>query len=228
MKKMVSLMMSLALVLGSTTVAFAAPNKDKSLNVQGSALSGYTEMDSKQTNVSDVLNYDQMVALIAKDKNITKTEASTIVIGPNPLGSPIKTDGIQNGVSTNYQAALTATYRTVSSQFTVNSLYKPWLKFYCKTSEGGGFYGLEKILNISMDRNYLGMSKTFGGSVYANLEDGGTIYWIVNGDFYNNGSTSVSGGVDIGLGEFGSINFGASYATSHYAYCYKTGYFIVR
>ena len=80
-----------------------------------------------------------------------------------------------------------------------------------------------------MDRaSFSGLTKQFGGTVYANLEDGGTIYWIVNGDFYNYGTTTTNGAVDIGLGEYASINFGASNTTNQYAYCYKTGYFIIQ
>ena len=49
-----------------------------------------------------------------------------------------------------------------------------------------------------MDRSSNGFSKQFGGTVYANLEKKTEkrIYWNVNGEtFYDNGSTSVQGGV---------------------------------
>ncbi len=41
-----------------------------------------------------------------------------------------------------------------------------------------------------MIRGYKGLSKQFVGSVYVNLEDPNIIFYIANGDFYNNGSTT--------------------------------------
>ncbi len=74
-----------------------------------------------------------------------------------------------------------------------------------------------------MDRNYKGISKQFGGTVYTNLEDSNRIYYIVEGDFYNNGTTMGGGSIKIGVGEGSSAEFHASNATNFYAYCYKDG-----
>ena len=133
--------MSLALILGSTTAVFAAPNnKEQPLNAQGSTVSGNLKIGSNQEGVSDVLTFDQIVDVIAKDYNISKEEASKQVIGTNLLGSSNKTDAVTNSVSANYLAALSATYRTATSVFAVNAVYSPYLKFYCQTTEGGGFW----------------------------------------------------------------------------------------
>ena len=71
-----------------------------------------------------------------------------------------------------------------------------------------------------MIRKYNDMTKQFGGTVYTNLEDANSIYYIVNGDFYNNGTTTGGGGVNIGVGEGVSLNFNLSYSSNEYAYCY--------
>lgn len=123
-----------------------------------------------------------------------------------------------------YGRAASYTYRTFSSQFTVTSSYKPSVTFYCKTEESGGFRGIVTILTVQMNRSYNGISKQFGGTVYANLEDPNRIYYIVNGDFYNNGTTTVNGGVNVGVGSSASVKFGVSSSSNHYAYTYKTGY----
>ncbi|MBX4262178.1 hypothetical protein KTC96_23930 (plasmid) [Clostridium estertheticum] len=70
--------------------------------------------------------------MIAKDNNISKTEASNRVIGTNVLGL-----SSVNGVSSNYLTALNATYRTGTDIVPVNSVYKPYVKFYCQSTEGG-------------------------------------------------------------------------------------------
>lgn len=122
-------------------------------------------------------------------------------------------------------SARAGTYRVISSTFDVTSVYRPSLEFYCQTSEwSGSFRSIEKILNIGMNRYSNNRSKQFNGSVYANLEDPNRIYWIVNGNFYDNGTTSVNGGVNIGIGEKSSVNFSVSYSSNYYAYAYKTGY----
>ncbi|MGS0534394.1 hypothetical protein ACU80C_32010 (plasmid) [Bacillus mycoides] len=119
---------------------------------------------------------------------------------------------------------LAGTFRTLANNFSVTPFYSPSVKFYCETDEwGGSFRGIKEIKYINMDRASNGLSKTFSGTVQANLEDPNRIFYIVNGDFYNNGTTTVNGGVSITIGKHGSVTFGASYASSHYKYTYKEG-----
>jgi len=77
-----------------------------------------------------------------------------------------------------------------------------------------------------MNRSHLGSgrSKSFDGTVYTKLEDPNRIYWIVNGDFLDNGTTTGGGAVNIGIDKAASIEFNASRTTNHYKYLYKTGY----
>ena len=171
---------------------------------------GYAQYDDLDT--SRILTYDEMVNTLIENEGLTKIEAQKL-LDKNfvPIGRNI--------------SSRAATYRTISSQFEVTSIYRPTLNFYCQTSEGGGsFRGILKILNVGMNRSYGILSKTFTGSVYTHLQDPNRIYWVVNGDFYNNGTTTVNGAVSIGLGKTASISFGASNTSGHYKYCYKTGY----
>lgn len=198
-------------------------------------LCGKIRIEDDNTKVSDILTFDEIVQEIANDNDISIDEATKIVIknhyNSNITGDKLKfkvddiflPNGSINTKSEAFLSALNATYRTVEVQFKVTETYKPCLRFYCETTEGGYFWGIVKILNISMNRNYNGISKAFGGTVYANLEDAGTIFWIVNGDFYNQGTTTFNGGCNIGIKESGSINFNISYQSNFYAYCYEEG-----
>lgn len=116
-----------------------------------------------------------------------------------------------------------STFRTFSDRVDVNDNYRPSVKFYCQTSEGGGFLGIVKILNVGMNRKNNGMTKQFGGTIYTNLENAGTIYWSVDGNFYNNGTTTCSGGVNVGIDDFASVNFNVSHSTDFYDSCWDEG-----
>jgi len=94
------------------------------------------------------------------------------------------------------------------------------MRFYCQTDESGNFRAIKKILNIEMIRGYQGKSKQFNGNTYVKLEDANRIFYSVNGDFYNNGTTTYSSGVSIGIGKNSSVKFGVSNASNHYKYRY--------
>ncbi|MGN7300339.1 hypothetical protein [Ferdinandcohnia sp. SAFN-114] len=173
------------------------------------------------TEISEVLTFDELVNEISINEGITKSEAANQIkasFAPNQskFGSSLSASSLDAVVTA-------ATYRTISAQFTVNSFYKPSLRFYVQTSEGGGYWGIVKILNVGMNRDYYGYSKQYSGTVYSNLETAARIFWIVNGDFYDYGTTTSNGGVDIGIKQFATVKFSVSKANNHYAYVYKEG-----
>jgi hypothetical protein len=174
-------------------------------------IQGTLKLGDNNVGISDVMTFEELAQQLAKDNSITTDEA---------------VKNLTKSITKNGQTISPyATYRTLSGSFTVTSTYKPQVKFYCETNEGGGsFRAIVKILNVGMDRGYNGISKQFNGSVYTNLEDPNRIFWIVNGDFYNNGSTTGSVGVNIGVGKFATVNFGVSSADNHYKYFYGSGY----
>ncbi|KXY31490.1 hypothetical protein [Bacillus mycoides] len=165
--------------------------------------------DQSITQMSEVLTFEELADQIAKDTNSPKEKIIQQLLSSNQ----------SRGKS--MSATFAATYRTISDSFTVTRTYKPSVRFYCETTEGGGsFRAIREIKYINMNRSSNGMSKAFGGTVQANLEDPNRIFYIVNGDFYNNGSTTVNGGVSITLGQYGSVNFGASSTSNHFKYTY--------
>lgn len=112
------------------------------------------------------------------------------------------------------------TYRTISCSLHVSSSYKPTLRYYCQTTESGSFHGIKKILSINMNRQYKGKSYTFVGNVYSHLRDPNKIFFIVNGDFYKEGSGTINGGLNLSVGQKATVSFGASYTLDHYKYFY--------
>lgn len=98
------------------------------------------------------------------------------------------------------------------------------MEFYCEVSVGDGVWGIVSIYSVQMNRMYNGISKQFSGDVQVWLRGPLSIEYVVNGDFYNNGTTTTSGGTNLNLGidEVATIGFSASSTTStnHYQYCY--------
>ena len=118
-----------------------------------------------------------------------------------------------------------ATYRTLSVSLTVTSTYRPRIEFYCRTSESGSYWGILSIYSVQLVRSYSGISKQFTGNISVWLRSAYQIEYTINGDFYNNGTTTVSGGggLDLGIGESVNISLSASmsYQSNHYKYFYE-------
>lgn len=201
-KKLWFLLISISVLGGVAPVSSQASSFDN----QGVSLSIYDD----QMIESEVLTYNDLIQEVMKNEKLTEAEAKEFI-----------------GISEQRSVAK-ATYRTYSYQVTVTAGYKPKVVFYCETSEGGNFRGIVSVLNSSLNREYSGISKQFSGTLYTNLESAASIYFELNGDFYNNGTTTVSGGAQIGVGEKSNVNFSVSYASNHFKYCYQTGRYTLR
>ncbi|MEC0182576.1 hypothetical protein P4H61_13895 [Paenibacillus peoriae] len=165
---------------------------------------------SKDTIVSDVLTFSEMAKQISNDYGISINEASDLLRSQSKASAISKSD---------FEA--TATYRTLSSFLhEMPNGYTPYMRFYCETTEGGSFRGITKIISHNLVRAYNGISKQFSGTVESHLEHANKIHYIVNGDFYNNGTTTITGGGSIGLGGVGSLNFSVSSSSNHFRYYY--------
>lgn len=154
------------------------------------------------------MTYDEILSEMIKD-GIPKEKALSL-LGKKPNASLLRSENIW--------------YTTIEDTVTVAWGYKVRPKFYIKAEGGHGVYFIRKVLSASLDRSYYGTSKVFSGNLYYNLESRTRLYYRLDGDFYNNGSISISGGGSVGLGQWGSVNFSVSYSTKHFKYIYKTGY----
>lgn len=212
-KKVVVGSMTSMLLLGNVVPVLA---NSKSVDNNKSVAKSITIDEKSLENdikMSKVLTYDELISIIAEEDGISIDEAKNIV-------------GPENIKYTKDGKEIRATYRTLSASVDVTPVYRPTLNWYCETSESssGGFRGILKILKVSLNRSYNGLSKQFSGDIYSKLENPNKIYYILNGDFYNNGTTTSSGGVNISVGGGASVSFSVSYASNHFTYSYKTGY----
>ena len=102
---------------------------------------------------------------------------------------------------------------------TVTSAYHCYPYFYVKWKFSDGSpspLAMVEVKNANINREYNGISKQFSGSLYYNLENGRRLYWDLNGDFYNNGTTTVTGGGKVEISESVTMNFSVSTSSSHY------------
>lgn len=161
--------------------------------------------DTDDFIVSDVMTYDEIIQRIATDSEISIEEAKEI-FGPQSIS--------KSGKAINY--------RTFSKTLNVSIHYKPSINFYCETDESGSFYGIRQVKNVSINRKSNNMSAVYDGEIFVHLENGSTIYYMVNGDFYTNGTVSFSGSLNLGIGESKAVISVVS-SGSHYAYLYQDG-----
>lgn len=115
-------------------------------------------------------------------------------------------------------------YLTYYQPVTVTSNYQVRLYFYSYVEFGGvrptAVYSIEYA---NIDRGFYNSPKQFSGSLYYKLESSDTLFWDLNGDFYNTGSTTVSYGLTVGLGNGSSTSFGVTNTSNYYAYVHKSG-----
>ncbi|WEV60515.1 hypothetical protein OZX68_06245 [Streptococcaceae bacterium ESL0729] len=164
----------------------------------------------KQTNITPPLTKDQLAAEIAKTEGITRNLATeeinqNIIEGENQVGE---------------------TFRIFSREILVTDDYRPRIKFYCQTSEEGESRAIDKVFRIYFDRNYRGLTKEFNGHIYANLEDATTIFYTLNGDFYDGGTTYGSTACNVVLGHGDDLTFTVQDYDKAFAYKYLEDKFI--
>lgn len=196
MKKISSMILAVTMLLSFLLV----PSNALSTPVSKSS----NDAQVSDIQVSDIMTFEEMVARYAQVGGISYQEA-------------LKAFPSSRALNVN-------AYRTLSVTLNVTNTYRPTLEFYCEVSVGDGVWGIVSIYSVQMNRMYNGISKQFSGDVQVWLRGPLSIEYVVNGDFYNNGTTTTSGGTNLNLGidEVATIGFSASSTTStnHYQYCY--------
>lgn len=192
------LLLSLLLIV-SLLLIFS--NSDK-INIQ-------KENIDIETSKNKILTYDEMFNTMLED-GYTESEIYSILGGDfsNKNESELKD----------------FSYTILSKALNVSPDYKPTLKFYIQVDSSHGAYYIYKILKVDMNRQYNSKSKNFTGTIYYNLETNTKIYYSINGDFYNNGTISTTGGGSVGIGESGELYFSLTGASSHFKYFYEEDY----
>ena len=166
--------------------------------------------NNPDVSVSEPLTFTEMVELFAKNENVSYQEAYNWLGGDSRSVQPRDINR-----------------RVFSVRLDVAWNYKPTLDFYCETAEGGHFYQIHSIYSVQLNREYNGKSKQFAGDIEVWLRTGSIIEYIINGDFYDNGTTTIEGGgsINLGVNQRGTLSFSVSYLSDHFKYFYDTGEF---
>jgi hypothetical protein len=176
---------------------------------------------SSNVTVSDVLTYNEMANIMAKDQNISLVDAKKI------LGNDA-TAKVNSETSSSLATPLSTGYRTVAVEFSVGwPAYHPKLTFYIKTEEGGPLgWGIVSVLNtMLMTTDSNGYYRSFNGTTYTNLESITSIYYMINGSFYREGYTTYESGFEIGIGESCTIGYKSSSTNEFFASISEYGRF---
>ena len=162
-------------------------------------------LTSEDIEISEPMTYEQTLHYYATKYNTTIEEAAQ-VLGPQS------------------RAARSPMRRVLTTRVEVTDSYKPTIDFFCYTDTDGHYWGITSIYSIQLNRDYYGTIKQFSGNIEAYLRSAYQIEYIINGDFYNTGTTSTgnSGSVNIGVSGVGSVNYTVNNTESsnYYAYCY--------
>ncbi|WP_432407330.1 hypothetical protein [Wukongibacter sp. M2B1] len=212
MRKVLSLLMILVVTLVSTTGVFAN-EKDKSHDY-----SGVLEIQKEQMDEARVITFDEMVKSIAKYNEISEKEAINRVVNNSTKSKSSKSFKALSETD-KLMELRGSKYIEYTQTLDVDKYYKPKLVFYCEYSSYGSYGGIKRILDTTMDRK----GKQFSGKIYVNLESAEKIFWKVSGDFYHNGTTTVTGGGEVGIGENAKVHFSVSGSSNHYKYFYDSG-----
>lgn len=179
--------------------------------------------ESSDVIISEVLTFDELLEKIARDKGISESQAKKEFLTKYGKSQRSKQGNARLAESDILVMAQSATYRTISKAVNEWWYYQPTILWYCETSEWGSYWGIVKVVDTTLNRAYLGVSKQFSGTLYTNLESASKIHYYLNGDFYDNGTTTYTGGGEIGISGTASLNFSVSYATNHFGYMYYSG-----
>lgn len=192
-------------------VAMCLPLPAYAAEPDSSTLHGVIDLSDVENNpnvfISEPMSFPEMVTQYAENEGISYQEALAIL----PEAAENTTRSIE--------------YRTFTVYLPVTNSYKPHIDFLCQTSEGGHFRNIDSIYSIQLVRSYGSVSKQFNGQIEAWLRTHNKIEYVVNGDFFNNGATTASGGTNISIpvGGKATVTFEASISTTsnHYTYFYK-------
>lgn len=158
----------------------------------------------EETSVSSALSYNEIIDEYSKD-----VESPEIVAESFFKDSSINDD---------------EAYRTISITLIVSNEYKTTINFYCITSKVEPIE-IKEIVMANLNCKYKDLEKGFNGDLFYNLENSKTIYYSVDGDFYNETKTSFSKNLSDRPKESATIIYEIEKSSDkepeHYEYIYK-------
>ncbi|MGM0330176.1 hypothetical protein [Enterococcus sp. AZ084] len=195
----------LVILFGLFLLVHSSPKEQTSLN-----LSTKNEENTYRT-MSSKLDFQQLLRVISREYQLTEEEAK------KQLGytEQMVQSAIHNG----------AIYRIFSQNITVNRVYQPNLLLYCETSESGNFRAIKSILSVQLKSADQGLEKHFTGDVFAYLEDPNRIFYLINGDFYDQKTAALRNGLTLRQGEGVTERYTPGPLTNHFYYSYIEDWF---
>ena len=172
--------------------------------------------ENKKDSISKTLTFDELVSEFAKDNKIPLDKAKIEIIESLAYSSQKNRDDM--------------TYRIISSNIDANSEYKPSLKIYCESSEEKNSSKIVKIIAVGIDREYKAKEKQFYGDIFVCRESPESIYWSINGDFFNDGDTIIRTKIFSNEDYKNSISksYSLGNGKSHFKYVFEEGRFKLR
>lgn len=181
---------------------------------------------SETTEIVYGLSKNEIYNMMLNDPNISNSDKSVIEF---ELQLQERIFEWRSIASENYITSTYYDYGYVRKMITVSSSYKPTAMFYTKWQYSQGNPtpdAIVSVLNASLNRSYNDKTKQFSGTLFYHLEAYNKLFFELNGDFYDNGTTTYSGGVSIGISENSSIKFSVTYSSNHYKYIFYPYRFI--
>lgn len=162
---------------------------------------------------AEAISEEEMVSIIAKNRRISKQVARNQLL-----------DTSKSEITTMSTAAVAYRYIHYYRSYPIYG-WTPQIDVYVKA------YAYENafvsIVDLNLNRSYAGVSKVFKGKLEAKMETNKRIYYVINGDFYNNGSISTTRGGSINS-QYLSYTYSVTSSSNHWGYLYKTGYLNMR
>lgn len=221
------------ITLGVTDYANAATSSEmienaNVLDLEGinlSSLEPGDEIKLKDITIKQYSN-EEAAKLISKESGKTENEILAILEENDKVCESQSVKQETRSISTEGSITPMATCATGATAFSrslnVTSSYKPQLNVWtelCKNSAGQ--FVIKSIVDITMNRNYNGTVKQFTGKVVAKaLNEGKTLYYSAEGDFYHNGTTTIGGSAGLNTA-VASVNFNISNSSNYYAYLHQ-------
>ncbi|GAX47408.1 hypothetical protein [Pseudolactococcus reticulitermitis] len=159
--------------------------------------------------ISENLTKEELTLELSSNSSITKKEAEDILF-PHSMSTRLKRQTEEDN------------YAVVSFSWQDRTLYDNFgdgrqVYFYCRTSESGGFRGIEQIVYAGFNAG----DKSFVGTLQYALPDPNRIHYTLNGDLHHNGTITVSGGGSVGVGGSGILNMSISGSSSFYQHLFR-------
>ncbi len=228
LKRFLAIIVAGVVFSASIIVGFAYPSTNNPLGIQN------------YVDIEDVLNHpekypdvkieiyettDEYIETISQDKNIDEETREKLI--QSAYAKELESCSDDGMVPSKPEVQK---YLTFYFDVHVKDSYYVQIYFYtlCSFLDGpnGPAYNPNRLLRVeyaNMDRAYKGRAREFQGTLYYNLESETRLFWDLNGDFFDYGTTSYTGGGAAPVGGEKTLSFSITYSNNHYAYCHEKG-----